>query len=74
LNGALASRDTTVVVKTIGDLIRAHGMSEFARKAGLNRRTLYTSFSGDVMPNLDRVLKTLAALEVESVAKPIKGP
>jgi probable addiction module antidote protein len=71
LNKALASRDTTLVVKTIGDLIRAHGMSEFARKTGLNRRTLYTSFGGDVMPNLDRVLKTLAALGVELVAKPV---
>ena len=48
-------------------------MSELARKTGLNRRSLYTSFDGDGMPNLDRVLKTLAALKVELVAKPIKG-
>jgi len=73
LNRALASGDSTVVVKTIGDLLRAHGMSELARKTGLNRRSLYTSFDGDGMPNLDRVLKTLAALKVELVAKPIKG-
>jgi probable addiction module antidote protein len=72
LNDALATGDTTVVVRTIGDLLRAHGMSEFARKTGLNRRTLYTSFGGEVTPNLDRVLKTLAALKVELVAKPIR--
>jgi probable addiction module antidote protein len=73
LNDALASGDTAVVVRTIGDLLRAHGMSEFARKTGFKRRTLYTSFGGEVTPNLDRVLKTLAAFKVELVAKPIKG-
>jgi probable addiction module antidote protein len=72
LNNALATGDTTVVIMTIGDLLRAHGMSEFARRTGLDRRTLYKSFGGNVMPNLDRFLKTLAALEVELVVKPIE--
>jgi probable addiction module antidote protein len=71
LNKALASGDTIVLLRTIGDLLRAHGMSEVARKTGLDRGTLYKSFGGKVMPSIDRVIKTLAALEVELVAKPI---
>ena len=36
LNRALASGDTTVVVKTIGDLLRAHGMSELFSDQGID--------------------------------------
>ena len=71
LNDALATGDTIVLLRTIGDLLRAHGMSEFARKTGLDRGTLYKSFGGKTMPSIDKVIKTLAALEVELVAKPI---
>ena len=72
LNNALATGDTVAVIRTIGDVLRAHGMSECARRTGLDRRTLYKSFGGKAMPSLDRVLKTLAALEVEVVVNPIK--
>jgi probable addiction module antidote protein len=71
LNDAFSTGDPTVIVKTIGDLLRFRGMSEMARKSGLDRRTLYTSFDGQRAPNLDRVIRVLAALEVELVTKPI---
>jgi probable addiction module antidote protein len=71
LNDALAKGDTVTFVKAIGDLIRAQGMTEVSQKTGLNRSTLYISFGGDMMPNIDRVIRTLAALELEVVVRPI---
>jgi probable addiction module antidote protein len=71
LNGALARGDTVAFVKAIGDLIRAQGMTEVSQKTGLNRSALYISFRGDKMPNIDRTIRTLAALELEVVVRPI---
>jgi probable addiction module antidote protein len=74
LNDALATGDTIAFVKGIGDLIRAQGMTKVSRNTGLNRSTLYISFGGDMMPNIDRVIRTLAALQLEIVVKPISRP
>jgi probable addiction module antidote protein len=71
LNDALATGDTIAFVKAIGDLIRAQGMTKVSRDTGLNRSTLYISFEGNMMPNIDRVIRTLAALQLEIVVKPI---
>jgi probable addiction module antidote protein len=71
LNDALAKGDTVAFVKAIGDLIRAQGMTGVSQKTGLNRSTLYISFGGDMMPNIDRVIRTLAALKLEVVVRPI---
>ena len=71
LNNALASGDTIAFVKAIGDVTRAQGMTKVSQETGLRRRTLYKSFGGDVMPHLDRVIRTLAALKLKIVVKPI---
>ena len=71
LNDALAKDDTVAFVKAIGDLIRAQGVTEVSQKSGLNRSALYVSFGGTMMPNVDRVIRTLAALELEIVVRPI---
>jgi probable addiction module antidote protein len=71
LNDALATGDTIAFVKAMGDTIRAQGMTEVSQKAGLNRSALYVSFAGTMMPNIDRVIRTLAALQLEIVVKPI---
>jgi probable addiction module antidote protein len=71
LNDALVKGDTVAFVKAIG-VIRAQGVTEVSQKTGLNRPTLYKSFRGDIMmPNIDRVIRTLAALELEIVVRPI---
>ena len=40
LNDALASGDTIVFVKAIGDVTRAQGMTKVSQETGLDRRTL----------------------------------
>ena len=71
LNDALANGDTIAFVKAIGDVTRAQGMTKVSGETGLDRRTLYKSFGGNVMPHIDRVIRTLAALQLEIVVKPI---
>jgi DNA-binding phage protein len=46
-------------------------MKEVSQKTGLNRPALYVSFGGAMMPNIDRVIRTLAALQLEIVVRPI---
>jgi probable addiction module antidote protein len=71
LNDALATGGTVAFVKAIGDLIRAQGTTEVSQNSGLGRSTLYRSFGGNRMPNIDRVIRTLAAFELEIVVRPI---
>jgi len=73
LNAALATGVTIAFVKAIGDVTRSQGITKVSQETGLNRRTLYKSFGGDVTPQIDRVIRTLAALQLKIVVKPI-GP
>ena len=60
-----APSDAVFIAKALGDLARAHGMSEVARVSGLSRESLYKSLSGDRNPTLDTVLKVLDALDLQ---------
>jgi probable addiction module antidote protein len=71
LNNALTRGDTIAFVKAIGDVTRAQGMTKVSQQTGLERRSLYKSFGGDVMPQFDTVIRTLAALQLKIVVKPI---
>jgi probable addiction module antidote protein len=70
LNVALASDDAAVIVKAIGDMLRAHGIARVSTKTGLRREGLYRSFKGHIVPGFDTVLKALLALDVRLVTKP----
>jgi probable addiction module antidote protein len=70
LNVALATDDPAVILKAIGDMLRAHGMSRVSKKVGLNREGLYRSFRGQARPGFDAVLKVLLTLDVRLVTKP----
>jgi probable addiction module antidote protein len=65
LNAALARRNSSALVRAIGEMIRAQGGSRFSQKSKLRRETLYRSFSGKRSPRLDLVLDVLSALDVK---------
>ena len=69
LNAALARRDSSALVRAIGEMIRAQGGSRFSQKSRLRRESLYRSFSGKMSPRLDRALDALSALDVKLVVK-----
>jgi len=72
LNKALETNDTATILKAIGNMIRAQGVSRLSRKTKLSREGLYRSFSGQRLTGFEKVLDALIAMDVKLVAKPTK--
>jgi probable addiction module antidote protein len=70
LNQALSSRDGVLVVRAIGEAIRAQGMARFSKRAGMQRSNLYRSFRGEISPKFETVLDVLSALDLDLIVKP----
>ena len=62
LEAALAEDDAALVAAALGDIARARGMTEVARRAGLGRESLYKALSPDGNPELATVLKVVRSL------------
>jgi len=62
LEAAFEDGDPGLVVAALGDIARAKGMSQIARKTGLGRESLYKALSPDGNPEFATVLKVLRAL------------
>ena len=56
---------------TLGNIARAKGMSQLARKAGVGRESLYRALSPDGNPELGTVLKVVRALGLRLHAAPV---
>lgn len=54
--------DSSFIVKALGDIARAKGMTKVARDAGLSRESLYKALSGERSPGFDTILKVVTAL------------
>ena len=68
LTEALGSEDPALIVKAIGAVARARGMTDIAEKSGLSRENLYRALGGDAKPEFATVLKVLHALGISLVA------
>ena len=62
LEAALEEGDPALVATALGDIARAKGMSEIARKTGLGRESLYKALSPEGNPEFATVLKVVRAL------------
>jgi probable addiction module antidote protein len=62
LEAALEEDDAAVFVAALGDVARAKGMTEIARKTGLGRESLYKALSPDGNPEFATVLKVVRSL------------
>jgi probable addiction module antidote protein len=56
------------IAKALGDIARAKGMTQIARKAGLFRERLYKALSGDRSPSFETILKVISALGLKLTA------
>jgi probable addiction module antidote protein len=63
-----APDDAAYIAAALGDVARARGMTELAKRTGLTRMGLYKALSKDGNPSLDTVLKVLRALGVRLTA------
>lgn len=66
--------DAVFIAKTLGDIARAKGMAQVARKAGLSRESLYKALSGERSPSFDTILKVVSALGLKLKAKAPQSP
>ena len=68
-----ADGDAACIAKALGDIIRAKGMAQIARDAGLSCENLYKAFSGERSPDFDTILKVIGALGLKLHAKVPRG-
>jgi probable addiction module antidote protein len=73
LNNALATGDSVLIIKAIGHMVRAQGVTRISRRTQMRRDNLYRAFKGELMPAFDKVIKVLIALDIQLVAKPSAG-
>lgn len=62
LEAALEDGDPAVVTAALGDIARAKGMTQVARRAGLGRESLYRALSRNGNPEFGTVLRVIEAL------------
>ena len=62
LEAAIEDNDPALISAALGDIARAKGMSQVARKAGLGRESLYKALSPNGNPELATILKVVKAL------------
>ena len=70
LDAALDEGDPKLVAAAIGDVARAHGMSQLARETGLSRESLYRALSADGNPEFGTILKVLHAFGLRLETRP----
>jgi len=70
LQAAAAEDDPRVFAAALGDVARARGMSDLARKTGITREALYRSLSADGNPELLTLTKVLRAFGMRLTIQP----
>lgn len=62
LNAVLEDGDPALFVAAIGDISRAKGMSDIAKKSGVTRESLYRALKVEARPRFETVAKVIHAL------------
>jgi probable addiction module antidote protein len=65
LEAALEEQDPALIAAALGDIARAKGMTQTARKAGLGRESLYKALSPTGNPEFATILKVISALGLQ---------
>lgn len=64
LTEAYLDEDPNVFIVALGHVAKHKGLTTLARETGLNRESLYKTFSGNVQPRWDTIHRLLRALNV----------
>jgi len=73
LEAALEDGHPQVIAAALGAIARSQGMSEIAKKTGLNREGLYKTLSGEGNPELETFIKVIKALGLQLHATSAAG-
>jgi probable addiction module antidote protein len=72
LQDALESGDAGYIAHALGVIVRARGMTQVAREAGLSREALYKALSPTGNPTLSTILSVTKALNIRLTAVPVE--
>jgi probable addiction module antidote protein len=72
LEAAASEEDPRVLAAALGDVARARGMTQLARKTGIAREALYRSLSAEGNPELATLSKVLRALGMRLAIEPVE--
>jgi len=70
LSQVLADGDTDEIIRALGHIARARGMSQIAVDTGLGRESLYKALTPGAKPRFETVLKVIRALGIDLLAQP----
>jgi probable addiction module antidote protein len=70
LSQVLVDGDTDEIIRALGHIARARGMSQIAAQSGLGRESLYKALTPGAKPRFDTVLKVIRALGIDLCAQP----
>ena len=56
--------DSEEIIRALGHIARARGITELSAKTGLGRESLYKTFAAGSKPRFDTILKVIRALEL----------
>ena len=71
LTDILEANDASLLAAALGDIVRARGMTEIAKSAGITRAALYKALRPGSAPRFDTVSRVCAALGVRLVVQPV---
>ena len=71
LSQVLSEGDTDELIRAIGYVAKARGMSQIAKDSGLGRASLYKAFAPGAQPRFDTVVKVMRAVGIELHAAPV---
>ncbi len=69
MNAVLESGDLDLLLLALGDIARARGMAQVARRAGLGRESLYKALAPGSRPRFDTILKVARAMGLKLSAQ-----
>lgn len=69
LSAILEFDDANLLVKALGDVARARGMSKIAKTSGLGRESLYKALAAGRRPSFDTIMRVALAMGVRMSAR-----
>lgn len=71
LEDVFAENDPVLWQRALGHVARSTGMAKIAKKAGLNRESLYKALKEDAHPRFDTIMRVLKAMGFKLMIAPI---
>jgi probable addiction module antidote protein len=65
LSSIIEDKDWGLLMRAIGDVAKARGMTNISKETGLGRESLYKAFNSNTQPKFDTVVRVLDALNID---------